>query len=157
MIFISHRGNINGINNIDENKPEYILNTINSGYDVEFDLWVINNKLMLGHDFGQYEISLDWLKSINTYSWIHCKNLDALSLLSEYNMFNYFFHNTDDYILTSKGYIWAYPNKLTNNKCISVMPEINNTNTNNVFGICSDNIYFYKKKYENSNTTIGIN
>jgi hypothetical protein len=36
MIYISHRGNINGrIENV-ENKPEYVNDTILLGYDVRF-------------------------------------------------------------------------------------------------------------------------
>jgi hypothetical protein len=47
MIYISHRGNINGKNIERENSPEYILETLNKGYDVEVDIWIINNKWFL--------------------------------------------------------------------------------------------------------------
>ena len=46
MILIAHRGNINGPNPIEENKPEYLLSTIEKGYHVELDLWYINNKYL---------------------------------------------------------------------------------------------------------------
>ena len=49
MIFISHRGNING-NNFLENNPDYISETIGKGFDVEIDLWVKKGQLYLGHD-----------------------------------------------------------------------------------------------------------
>jgi hypothetical protein len=39
MIFISHRGNLSGINKNEENKPEYILNALNSNFSVEVDIW----------------------------------------------------------------------------------------------------------------------
>ena len=43
-----------------ENKPEYLLQAIESGFFVETDLWLINNLLYLGHDEPQYEINIDY-------------------------------------------------------------------------------------------------
>ena len=50
MLLISHRGNISGIDKQSENKPDYILNALNIGYDVEIDIWHYKNELYLGHD-----------------------------------------------------------------------------------------------------------
>ena len=36
---------------------------------------------------------------------------------------NYFWHQNDDYTITSKGYIWAYPGKKLNKNAIYVLPE----------------------------------
>ena len=47
MKLISHRGNINGPNKTEENSPEHILNAINNGYDVEIDVWFIDDKWYL--------------------------------------------------------------------------------------------------------------
>ena len=58
MIYISHRGNINGKNIEMENTPEYIDAAINSGYDVEIDIWVHGDRLFLGHDCGHSEIDI---------------------------------------------------------------------------------------------------
>jgi len=58
MIYISHRGNINGRIEDSENKPEYIDDTIQLGFDVEIDVWYIDGKWWLGHDGPQYEIDL---------------------------------------------------------------------------------------------------
>ena len=41
---------INGPNIEEENKPNYLINTINKGFYVELDLWYVNNKLYLGND-----------------------------------------------------------------------------------------------------------
>ena len=38
MILISHRGNITGRIPDSENRPSYIQDTINLGYDVEIDV-----------------------------------------------------------------------------------------------------------------------
>ena len=38
MYFISHRGNISGIDKNNENKPEYIEKALSLGFDVEVDV-----------------------------------------------------------------------------------------------------------------------
>jgi len=50
MRLISHRGNINGKNLERENSFPYIQEALQLGYEVEIDIWVINNEVYLGHD-----------------------------------------------------------------------------------------------------------
>ena len=47
MILISHRGNINGKNTEKENHPSYIDEAIKGEYDVEIDVWYVDEKLWL--------------------------------------------------------------------------------------------------------------
>ena len=56
MILISHRGNINGSKPEMENKPEYIQQALDLGYDVEIDVWLIDGNFFLGHDEPQYQV-----------------------------------------------------------------------------------------------------
>jgi hypothetical protein len=56
-----------------------------------------------------------------------------------------FFHNNDDYTLTSEGFIWAYPGKMGEKKTIAVMPA-DNFDISNYEGVCSDNIEKYRNK-----------
>ena len=72
---ISHRGNIDGKTN-QENKPEYIKKALFHGFNVEIDVWYIDNKYYLGHDLPQYEIEEDFLQ--NASLWCHAKNIEAL-------------------------------------------------------------------------------
>ena len=138
MILISHRGNLNGKNPSKENSIEYITNALHLGFDVEVDVWSINNKLFLGHDEPQYETNIDFLN--NTKLWCHAKNLEALEkLLSE--KIHCFWHQNDDYTLTSRNIIWAYPGKILNKNSICVMPEsagIKDIKNLDCLGICSD-------------------
>jgi hypothetical protein len=139
MKLIAHRGNINGPNPEQENQPEYIKDTLNQGYDCEIDVRYINNQLYLGHDHPDYLISLDFLITNSDKFWIHCKNIDALDYLIQFNQLNIFWHQEDQYTLTSKGFIWAYPNMRTTSKCIILMPEWNNFVFDKTgYGICSD-------------------
>jgi len=147
MKLISHRGNIFKKNIDLENSPSYIDEAIDNLYDVEIDLWFMENKIYLGHDKPQYQINLDFLTQRQEKIWIHCKNFDSLRLLYGTN-FNFFWHEKDKYTLTSKGIIWAYPGQNLSEECVCVMPEtINNYNEEEIkkcYGICSDIIVNFK-------------
>jgi hypothetical protein len=146
MILIAHRGNINGKFESYENEPTYIDKAINDGFEAEIDVWYINGILFLGHDKPQYGENLKWFIDRMTKLWIHCKNIEAIEFFNklEYK-FNYFWHENDTVTLTSRGYIWAYPNKQPIINSIAVMPEINNEKIDHCAGICSDVISNYKK------------
>ncbi|MDA8811255.1 hypothetical protein N9N29_01560 [Amylibacter sp.] len=144
MILISHRGNISGKKIELENNPSYIQSTLNLGYEVEIDVWFKNGEWWLGHDKPEHKISIDYFS--NKPFWIHAKNMEAFCNLQSYTDLNYFWHQEDDYTLTSKKYIWAYPGKcvLPVKKSIAVLPEIYNNDIKNFSGICSDYIQDYK-------------
>ena len=146
MIFlISHRGNTNGMVPELENSPDYIDKALQSGYDVEIDIWLIDGQIFLGHDKPQYGITLDWLYKRKSELWIHCKNIESIeffnSLLGTYN---YFWHQEDTVTLTSKNFIWAYPGKQPIKDSIAVLPEIFNDDVTYSLGVCSDYIEKYK-------------
>ena len=56
MVLISHRGNLTGSNPERENSQTYIQEALNKGFNVEVDVWVVNNQIYLGHDAPQYLI-----------------------------------------------------------------------------------------------------
>lgn len=148
MRYIAHRGNIYGKNIHEENSPSYIKKAINLGYDVEIDVWYIDNKLFLGHDAPLYEVPYSFF--MNTKLWTHCKNPEALLFFSEHNdmCLNFFWHEKDKYTITSKGIVWAYPGSKLNIMSVSVLPETTphiTEQTNPIYGICSDYIEMYKK------------
>lgn len=137
MILIAHRGNLNGPFPEKENHPNYIDFAISQGFDVEIDLWMIDGLLYLGHDKPQYKISESYL--YNSKYWIHAKNINAARFLIEFKSLNWFFHDKDDCVLTSNGFLWTYPGKQLTNKSIAVMPEMTTDwDINNAYGICSD-------------------
>ena len=150
MIYISHRGNINGRIEDVENKPEYINDTILLGYDVEVDVWFVDGEWWLGHDKPKYKISVQWLEERQDKLWIHCKNVEAMVELESgnkhYDGFNFFWHETDTLTLTSLSFIWVYPGKQPIKGSIAVMPEIYNEDVSQCYGICSD----YIEKYKNN-------
>ena len=124
MILIAHRGNMNGPNPVEENKPEYLLKAIDKGYYVETDLWYVDYKLYLGHDEPQYEIKIEFLLSIKDKLFCHCKNIKALNYLIENQKdIECFYHNNDDCVLTSKNHIWTNIGKELTINSINVMPE----------------------------------
>jgi len=145
MFYISHRGNIFGPNKKNENKIDYIKNALDLGFDVEIDVWYHKNNFYLGHDEPQFKTNESFL--LTKEFWCHAKNFEALVNLKKIKS-NYFWHQEDDYILTSSGYIWTYPGKKLDKKSIYVLPEWSKKfdNSLNFSGICSDFIDKYKKK-----------
>lgn len=152
MKLIAHRGNIDGPNPSKENHPEYIESAIIDGYDVEIDLIYdkITETLWLGHDEPTYQVTSLWLEKRCSNLWIHCKSLNTLHEMSvNTSGYNYFWHQEDDYTLTSKNFIWAYPGKLYTSNTVIVMPEWNNIVYDNLkdvscYGICSDYVGMLK-------------
>ena len=146
MKLIAHRGNINGPRPDFENSPEYILNTVRRGFDVEIDVWCKNDKWYLGHDEPQYPINFSFLK--NKKFWCHAKNLKALEIMLKNNI-HCFWHENDDFTLTSQGFVWTYPGKELLDYSVSVMPEKASYSWNKLSksaGICSDYLLAYQEK-----------
>ena len=143
MRLIYHRGNLTGKNIEKENHPDYIDIALRIGFNVEIDLWLIDDKLYLGHDSAQYEVNLEYLK--NDKLWVHCKNSDALNFCMLNEGIHFFWHEDDDYTITSNNFIWAYPKvKPISVKTIAVLPELGNTHSlKDYYGICSDFIVNY--------------
>jgi hypothetical protein len=139
MILISHRGNINGTS-MYENRPEYIQDALAQDFNVEIDVWWIDNEYWLGHDRPQYLVDESYLENPNF--WCHAKNIDALSIMVKNKNIHCFWHQEDDVTLTSKGYMWTYPNKQLTSNSIAVLPK--GTFERKVAGVCSDYIENYK-------------
>ena len=144
MKLIAHRGNVFGPDTSRENSPDYIDDALSKKFDVEIDVRFINEQFYLGHDTPDYKIDFDWIISRSEFLWIHCKDLNSLNYFSSnYKKdLNYFWHQNDDYTLTSKNYIWVYPGKEYSSNSIVVMPEIfgqlHKLNQQNIIGVCSD-------------------
>jgi hypothetical protein len=140
MKYIAHRGLIKGPNECLENHPDRILSTLKLGFDCEIDLRVDSNKFVLGHDRGQYEVTSEFLTLPGL--WIHCKNPEALFYCQRVQNLNYFWHETDSYTITSKGWGWAYPGRQVSKWTIQVMPETVDPKLQNISsetgGVCSD-------------------
>jgi hypothetical protein len=150
MILISHRGNIDGVDQEKENLPSYIESAIQKNFFVEIDLRIVQDKLFLGHDIPQYEINDKWLLKNNSKIFIHCKNILALKHCITLNLTS-FYHVNEKHVpiinYNLSNLIWSHD--LTEATDISVIPLINkdeilNYQKYNVFGVCSDYIGYIK-------------
>lgn len=152
MLWISHRGNIEGPNPSEENKIDYILEVINhTSFDVEVDVWWVDGKFYLGHDEPVELLPTDWFYSQRF--WFHAKNVEALKQLGRLHQIKYFWHQEDDYTLTSNRKIWTYPGKRLIEGSIAVVPEIAyDGDLWNCHAICTDYVIKYKGLYESRNT-----
>ena len=77
----------------------------------------------MGHDEGTYEVDIDWLLKFSNFLWIHCKSSESLNFLSRFQKLNYFFHDSDQYTITSKGFIWCYPGTDIIDYSVYLFPE----------------------------------
>lgn len=137
MVIISHRGNLKGPVPDLENNPQHIKSII-SYYDCEVDVWRVDGNWFLGHDKPQYPIDVGFLN--HTGLWCHAKNLDALHHLVNLKI-TCFYHNIDDYTLTSNNYIWTYPGKPVTSQ--SIIVDVTNDwkmKNYNCYGVCVDYI-----------------
>jgi hypothetical protein len=140
MKYIAHRGLTQGPNKLLENHPEQIRKSLDQNYDCEIDLWVVNSELYLGHDEPQYLVDEQFINQMRL--WIHAKNLAAFRWLRNTHT-NYFWHENDQYTLTSHQWIWTFPGMDLTSISVMVMPEVIDSTLEickNVqcYAICSD-------------------
>jgi hypothetical protein len=115
--YIAHRGLFEGPDPKEENKPEQIQKALDENFMAEADVWAKDEVFYLGHDAPTYKIDIDFLK--NWKIICHAKNKEALFAFYKHSaVLHYFWHEEDDYTLTSNGYIWAYPGKPHDHNCI---------------------------------------
>lgn len=103
------------------------------GFDVEVDAWY-QDGWFLGHDKPIYPVGPLFLGTPGV--WVHCKNYAALQHGLEDGL-HCFYHTDEDYVLTSRGYIWSYPGQPGGERTICVLPELGQS-PQGFAGICSD-------------------
>jgi len=140
MKLIAHRGLYKGPDINLENKPEQITHALSQGYDCEIDLWIMNSDFYLGHDAPTYPVNPEFLEKLGL--WIHAKNLAALRWLTSTSLI-YFWHQEDNFTLTSNNFIWTFPEMQLTQRSIRLMPEwkdpdLVTTKNDTCYAICSD-------------------
>ena len=96
-------------------------------------------------------ISREWILERSKFLWIHCKNFNSLNYLNRNpSNLNFFWHQNDDYTITSKKYFWTYPGKNLSKNSICVLPEWEDEELKNLinfdsFGVCTDYPILAKK------------
>jgi hypothetical protein len=117
------------------------------GLNCEIDVRCVEGKLYLGHDRPTFPITEKFLEDRQDRLWIHCKDNFALNFfVSLLEDFHFFWHQEDDYTITSKGYIWVFPGHQVLKRSIWVLPEQNldfegirkDANETELSGICTD-------------------
>jgi hypothetical protein len=135
MRVIAHRGNLEGPDKAQENSIKSTFNCLYRDLDVELDIHVKNNLIYLDHDgiLSDSTPCIDlksFCKEFDSFQdklWLHCKNLEAVIYCqANLQQYNYFGHSNDEFVLTSKGYIFTRPNVATGKNVVCVMPELCN-------------------------------
>jgi hypothetical protein len=140
LIKIAHRGNINGPSGR-ENEPNYLLEAIALGYEVEVDVWGMLGGLWLGHDKPQYQLDAQMMNALAEKAWFHCKDVEALDYFSRaLPNLRYFWHESDKYTLTSDGHVWVYPEEAPTKNSIIVDLDLSlfDTYKSMVYAVCTD-------------------
>jgi|TARA_Y100000310_G_scaffold299665_1_gene334705 hypothetical protein len=142
---IAHRGNTEGSKPAVENDPAYIGQALNAGFDVEVDVWSINGNYVLGHDSPDFFVKESFLE--NKKLWCHAKNLEALKRMLRNKKVHCFWHEEDKYTITSKGYIWTYPEEdVTSNSVIVIAGWKLDLPYEKIHGICGDYVLAWSDK-----------
>lgn len=152
MIFISHRGNLEGRNPSLENQPEYVERALNDGYVVEIDVYdylYAEDVFMLGHDDGKWRANGWWIRKHQSLL-CHAKCVTVLMALKGMNV-HCFMHDKDPYVLTSKGWVISHVNnKIAAKGTVQMMPEVHQDlpeyHYDGCFGVCSDYIKTFKHR-----------
>lgn len=152
MIYIAHRGNTDGPKPEQENSPEYIDKALSEGFYAEIDVRKGNmlGQFIMGHDYGEHKLPIEWFEARRGNLFIHAKDLETYTYFTREKDWNVFWHQNDDYTLTSAGMIWAYPGSPLNEKTICVMPETvvySRVDLSQCYGICSDFVKNYRYEY----------
>jgi hypothetical protein len=143
MKIIAHRGNVNGRILERENSPDYIMEAIGLGFDVEIDVWYINDEFYLGHDNPVHKIDPSFC--LNCSVWCHAKNKDALHQLLKIGA-HCFWHENDSYTLTSKSVPWCFPGNWIDGGVTVVFSSPNTTVVPPyVLGVCVDDPVLWSK------------
>lgn len=154
MMIVAHRGNLDGPTD-KENHPDQLKTALAHGYHVECDVWWVDGKFVLGHDEPLYPTSAAFLGHNSVIA--HAKSIEALShLLAIENLGlrgHCFWHQNDDCVLTSRGFIWTLPNKpstLRSIICHMEKPTGVEYNIAKAGGVCTDYPNEFRRIYLNS-------
>jgi len=119
------------------------MSALLAGYNVEIDIWIKDGKTYLGHDKPTYSILPDALEDPRL--WCHAKNFEALEFMIANPKIHCFWHQNDFFTLTSRGYVWCYPDFVLKKAIIQIGEKNPLESRLDMFaGICSDYIENYK-------------
>ena len=121
LIKIAHRGNRSGRKVEWENNPLYLSEAIEAGYYCEVDVWFLNDRYYLGHDEAEYPVDESDLENENFIC--HAKNIEALHQMLKKPNIHCFFHDKDYCTLTSRNWVWKYPEVYFEGKLIALCSD----------------------------------
>jgi hypothetical protein len=146
MKLIAHRGNIDGPNSAYENSVDYLWFALTNGFDVEVDVWHVDDQIWLGHDSPTYKLGHSAFMSLLSHRgvWWHAKDYNTLNyMLSHGRQIKVFAHEGDRYGLVNGGYIWTADTSMQldqYNRTVWILPTLPPDFVVNecVYGLCTD-------------------
>ncbi len=147
FLFIAHRGNTKGPNELFENKIGYVQEALDQGFDVETDIWYREGSLLMGHEFkkNMQEINESFLESQAV--WVHAKDIQTLAYLVKNPKINCFYHDIDRVVLTSHKYIWGFHGGTDNSIVVLPSSHVGNIFNEICLGICGDYVQEWREEW----------
>ena len=147
---ISHRGNVS-VRNVElENSPDYILAALRVCDMVEVDAWVVRgSQLFFGHDGPQFACGFRFLHDYARRLLVHAKNVSMLDYVLGHADLHGFWHEGDQYAMTSHGFIVTLPNNPLTSRSICMNPDMYSfDDVVRCYGVCCDDILGLKGGFE---------
>lgn len=147
MIKIAHRGNYAGRVIKRENTPDYVQEAIDAGYNVMVDAWLLDREWYLGYMFPITVVDKEFFERPEI--WVHAMNLVGYVSLYNNPKVHVFWHNKDDFAITSKGIKWANTGIITHDgvmfkpECSHISTTALQEHTVSPLGICSDDFELF--------------
>jgi hypothetical protein len=142
MIYVAHRGNVNGRDPDLENTVDYCLEAHKQDYWLEVDLWAADG-LFLGHDGPVNEVSKECGLFVGADDiLIHAKDLNTVRWCIE-NGVHWFFHEGDEVTCSSRGYPISHVRNGPVFGVISMVFEYG-PQVGECLGVCSDEVFKYR-------------
>ena len=152
MLFISHRGNVEGSLPEKENTISYIDDAVDLlNLDVMVDVIGIGGYLYLGTHTPKEKLPLEYLDSPKF--WFHCNNPEALEYFKVFSKVKYFWHDEDAYSLISNKKVLVHSGEILLPGSIALLPESNEHGHSlwNCHAVCTNYVFEYQKLYKEWN------
>jgi hypothetical protein len=120
--FISHRGNIRGMDLGTENSVPRVTEVLEQGYCVMVDVWTVGggNMLALGSDRPRHPVDIELLK----HEHVICRARTAVTLqILLAAQTHCFAFEHDPFVVTTGGLIWVSPGHTLPKNGVCYLPE----------------------------------
>jgi hypothetical protein len=109
MIIYAHRGNLDGPEENNENRPSQIERALEAGFYAEVDIRRSYSGFWFGHDGADYRVEDDWINERRDRLLLHVKDFETLQYIADRRLaWHFICHASDPYTITSRSHVWLH-------------------------------------------------